>query len=126
MRYLMMVYGEEFDLDDFPPEDLEASLARFEVFHSEMAERGVMLAADRLHASDTATTVKVRNEKVITTDGPFAEAKEQVGGIYVFEARDLDEALEIAAQIPSAEFGAIEVRPIMKVPVEAGLEKGEK
>ncbi|MDX1437837.1 MAG: YciI family protein [Anaerolineales bacterium] len=121
MRYMMLVYGEEFDLEDFPPEVLKASLAQFNAFHEEMARRGAMLAADRLQPSGTATTVKVRDGRVLTTDGPFADTKEQLGGIYVFEAQDLDEALEIAAKIPAAAAGSIEVRPIMEVAVEEGL-----
>jgi len=83
-------------------------------FSEETKKAGKLIAGDALQATTTATTVRVRDGKRLTTDGPFAETKEQLGGYYIVEAKDLDEALAIAAKIPSARFGSIEVRPVMK------------
>ncbi len=82
-------------------------------FTDDIKASGKLLAADALQPVSTATTVRVRDGKTLTTDGPFAETKEQLGGFYLVEAKDLDEALAIAARIPSAKFGSIEVRPVM-------------
>jgi hypothetical protein len=82
------------------------------VFTQGIVQSGNFKAGDRLRPVDTATTVRVRDGKTLTTDGPFAETREQLGGYYLIEAKDLDEALAIAAKIPSARYGSIEVRPI--------------
>jgi hypothetical protein len=94
------------------PEGVYEAYGRF----TEMVnQRGVMRAGDPLERSDTATTVRVRGGKATTTDGPFAETKEILGGYYILDCKDLDEALEYAAQIPTATFGSIEVRPIREM-----------
>jgi hypothetical protein len=121
MRYLMLLYGDESAYASATPEQMGQMLADYNAFHGEMAQRGTMLAAERLQPSMTATTVSVSNGKTITTDGPFVETKEQLAGIYVFECKDLDEAIEVAAKIPAARHGKIEVRPIMEVPTEEEL-----
>jgi hypothetical protein len=90
----------------------------FMQFGAEYGASGKMSFAERLHDSSTATSVRKRDGKVLTTDGPFAETKEILGGIYVLEAENLDEAIEAAAKIPSVRFGTIEVRPIFEPPAE--------
>ena len=118
MRYMMMVYGDDAAYATATPEAMQQFMVEFDAFHGEMAQRGNMLVAERLHPVSTATTVRVKDGKTLLIDGPFAETKEQLGGIYVFECKDLDEALEIAAKIPSARFGSIEVRPVLLGPGE--------
>ncbi len=112
MRYLMMLYGDESAYANVTPEAIGQMIAAYDAFHGEMAQRGNMISAERLQPSMTATTVAVRDGKTLTTDGPFAETKEQLAGIYVFECKNLDEAIEIAAKIPAAKGGKVEVRPI--------------
>ncbi len=118
MRYLMLLYGDESLYASVTPEQMGQMLAEYNQFHGEMAQRGNMLAAERLQPSMTATTVSAHDGKTMTTDGPFAETKEQLAGIYIFECKDLDEAIEIAAKIPAAKAGKIEVRPIMEAPTD--------
>jgi len=97
------------------PEENAASYAKFVAFQDEMSERGILLGGERLRPTTDATTVRVQNGEVLTSDGPFAETKEQVGGYYLVDAKDLDDAVEIAAKIPAASFGSIEVRPIWEM-----------
>jgi hypothetical protein len=112
---MMMVYAEEVDWEHLPPEQIQASIAAFAAFHNDMAKRGNMQFAERLQPSATATQITVKQGQTITTDGPFAESKEQMGGIYIFDCQNLDEAIEIAARIPAAQWGGtIEIRPIME------------
>jgi hypothetical protein len=114
MRYMMMVYDQERDWSSITPEEAQASIDAFVAFHTEMAKRGIMQFAERLQSSQTATGVRVRDGKALATDGPFAESKEQMGGIYIFDCENLDEAIAIAAKIPSAQSGMIEIRPIFE------------
>jgi hypothetical protein len=90
-------------------------LAEYGSFMAEMQERGVLQGGERLRPTTDATTVRVRDAEVLTSDGPFAETKEQVGGYYLVDCKDLDEAIEIAAKIPHAKVGTIEVRPIWEM-----------
>jgi len=114
MHYMMLVYQDEEASRAASEEEMDQSMAAFGAFHQEMMERGNMTAAERLKHSDAATTVRVRQGETLTTDGPYAETKEQLGGIYIFDCKDLDEALEIASKIPTARSGVIEVRPIFE------------
>ena len=109
MKYLCLVYLEEKTFDAIPdrPSDPECF-----AFGEGMRKSGHYLAAEPLHPTTTAKSVRVRNGKVSITDGPFAETKEQLGGFYLIEAKDLDEAVQLAAKIPPARVGTIEVRPI--------------
>jgi hypothetical protein len=107
MEYLCLIYGSENEADEHP--DL---LPEYGAFGEEVASKGVMRGANRLRPAATATTVRIRNGKTTTTDGPFAETKEQLGGYYLLDCKDLDEAIVYAAKIPSAKYGSIEVRPI--------------
>jgi hypothetical protein len=110
-----MVYADETILAESCPGDAENRVAEHLLFTDEMRVRGVWRDEARLRPSDTATTVRVREGEVVVGDGPFAETKEQIGGFYLIECGDLDEAIEIAAKIPSARRGAIEVRPVWEI-----------
>ena len=115
MRYLMLICVEENSIEAFSPDEGNAMLAEYGVFMEEMGKRGVLQGGERLHPTTDATTVRVRNGETVASDGPFAETKEQIGGYFVVDAKDLDEAIEIAAKIPGAKFGSIEVRPIWEM-----------
>jgi hypothetical protein len=108
MEYVLLIYGDETAAHTGSPE----MLARFGEFTEEVVRRGVMRGGNRLRTTSAATTVRVRDGKTVTTDGPFAETKEQLGGFYLLDCKDLDEALELAAKIPAAESGSVEVRPV--------------
>jgi hypothetical protein len=112
MRYILLICTDESSDQAMSPAEGEAQMAGYMKFGEEMGQRGVLLGGERLRPTTDATTVQVRNGEVLTSDGPFAETKEQIGGYYAVEAKDLDEAIEIAAKIPGASKGTIEVRPI--------------
>ena len=109
MKYLCLVYGIESTLDALP-------VAECVEYLDVLRERNQCIAAEALQPVQTATTVRVRDGKVSVTDGPFAETKEQLAGFYLVNARDLNEAIQIAAQIPPVRVGSIEVRPIRELP----------
>ena len=111
MQYILLIYGAE--PTEAVPEDLMgAEMEAYNAFTAHLRRRGAMLAGDALLPTSSATTVRVVDGRTVTTDGPFAETKEQLGGFYVVEAADLDEAIAYAAMIPGATHGSIEVRPI--------------
>ncbi len=112
MRYILLICTEETADQAMSPAEGEAQMASYMKFGEDMTKRGALLGGERLRPTSDATTVQVRNGEVLTSDGPFAETKEQIGGYYAVEAKDLDEAIEIAAKIPGASNGSIEVRPI--------------
>lgn len=112
MQYLLLIYTEESA--EMPPvEVMDAEKEAYDVFTRHIAERGAFRGGAALHASATATTVRVRDGQTLATDGPFAETKEVLGGYYLVEAADLDEAIDFAARIPGARRGSVEVRPIV-------------
>jgi hypothetical protein len=113
MQYLLMIYRNEADLGKMDAAARQKMTAEYGVFTQSIIQSGHFKAGDGLQPSTTATTVRVREGKTLTTDGPFAETREQLGGYYLVEARDLDTALAIAARIPGATTGSIEVRPVM-------------
>ena len=113
MQYLLLIYDAEKVWQDMPKEESEKMFGEYMQFTADIKGSGHMVAGDALQPVSTATCVRVRNGKVQTTDGPFAETREQLGGYYLINAKDLDEATAIAARIPSARIGTIEVRPIM-------------
>jgi len=113
MQYLLMIYRNEADLAKMDPNARQKMSAEYGVFTQSIIQSGHFKAGDGLQPTTTATTVRVRDGKVLTTDGPFAETREQLGGYYLIEAKDLDTALGIAARIPGAKEGSIEVRPVM-------------
>jgi hypothetical protein len=111
MRYALLIYTAE--QTEVPPPDVQqAELDGYNAFTDHLKERGAYEAGEALDPTSTATTVRVRDGKTLTTDGPYAETKEALGGFYLVEAADLDEAIAYAAMIPGAQHGAIEVRPI--------------
>ena len=120
MRYLLLIYGPE-QTEQPSPEEQAAVMQAYDVFTRNVKERGAYLGGEALEPTPTATTVRVRDGQTLTTDGPFAETKEALGGYYLLEAKDLDEAIEYAAAIPGAAFGSIEVRPIWELPEEYGM-----
>ena len=112
MKYLCLIYNDEQTLARNSGTGVEMSKEYF-AFTQDIQKSGHMLGGNALQPTGTATTVRVRNGKVSTTDGPFAETKEQLGGYYLIEAKDLNDAIQVAARIPGAKTGSIEVRPIM-------------
>jgi hypothetical protein len=115
MRYIMLICADESGVQALSPAEGEAMMGEYMKFGEEMTKRGVLQTGERLHATTDATTVQVRDGEVLTSDGPFAETKEQIGGFYLVDCKDLDEAIEIAAKIPGARVGSIEVRPIWEM-----------
>jgi hypothetical protein len=113
MKYLCLIYEDEKAWLKLPKEQSDAIMNEYFVFTDEIRKTGQMVAGEALQPTQTATTVRVRNGKTATTDGPFAETKEQLGGFYLIEAKDLNEAIQVASRIPSARFGSVEVRPII-------------
>jgi hypothetical protein len=113
MQYLLMIYRNEAELKGMTAADGKKMTAEYGVFTQSIIQSGHFKAGDGLQPTSTATTVRVRDGKTLTTDGPFAETREQLGGYYLVEAKDLNAALEIAARIPGAKTGSIEVRPVM-------------
>jgi hypothetical protein len=111
MQYLLLIYSEESS--EPPPADVAAAeLAGYNAFTEDIRKRGLFIAGEALHPTSTATTVRIRDGELVTTDGPFAETKEALGGFYLVDAQDLDQAIELASRIPAARHGSIEVRPI--------------
>lgn len=112
MRYLLLIYHNEAEQATMSQEELGAEYRAYVAFGEEAKQRGVFLDTHALMPVSTATTVQVRAGKTLTTDGPFAETKEQLGGYYLLNCKDLDEAIEFAAKIPASKDGSIEIRPI--------------
>ncbi|HEY8339075.1 MAG TPA: YciI family protein [Egibacteraceae bacterium] len=112
MRYLLLIATDEDVAAALGDDERAAMTAEYLAFSEELRRRGVLLGSDRLRPTSDATTVRVRDGEVLVADGPFAETKEQVGGYYLVDCRDLDEAIEVAAAVPGARHGTVEVRPI--------------
>lgn len=115
MKYLCLVYQEEATVDALPGSLCDAIAAEVLDYRQELRQSGRLIASSPLQPVRMATTVRVRNGTVSITDGPFAETKEQLGGFYLIEARDLNEAIRVAAMMPSARLGSIEVRPLREL-----------
>lgn len=114
MQYLALIY----DVEDRPqsPSEFEEMMGGYFAFNEHSKKEGSFLGGEALQPTATATTVRVRNGETLLTDGPFAETREALGGFYLLECRDLDHAVELAARIPGASTGCVEVRPIMTIP----------
>ena len=112
MKYLCMIYDEEKKMAGMAKSELDTLLAEYQAFSESIKASGHYLGGNPLQPVHTATSVRVRNGKMSTTDGPYAETKEQLGGYYLIEAKDLNDAIQVASRIPSAKLGTIEVRPI--------------
>src|SRR5437879_3242570 len=113
MKYMLLVYGDEQASDEAEKEQCYRESA--EIAH-QIRATGRYLAAAPLHPVSTATSVRVRDGKRVVTDGPFAETREQLGGYFIIDVRNLDEAIDIAGRLPSASLGTVEIRPIMEIP----------
>ena len=113
MKYMFLIYTEEGSESQVPPAEREAMMSEYFAFTKEVSAQGVLVAGDELKPTSTATTLRLHGNQLATTDGPFAETKEQLGGFYILECQDMDEAVGWAAKIPGAKHGSIEVRPIV-------------
>ncbi len=113
MKYVCLIYDEEKVFDAMPKDQVDAVMGEYFALSDALTESGQMVAGEALQPVSTATVVRVRNGRLSTTDGPYAETKEQLGGFFLIEAKDLDDAIRIAGRIPSARFGSVEVRPVM-------------
>jgi len=112
MKYLCLIYSDETVWPKMPKAEADKWLTEYFAFGDSVKQSGHYIGSNALQPSDTATTVRVRNGKLSTTDGPFVETKEQLGGYYLIEAKDLNDAIQVAARIPGARHGAVEVRPV--------------
>ena len=117
MRYLCLIYENEKAWESKPQSELEALMGEYHTFTENIRSNGKLVAGEALQPTPTATTVRVRNGKISTTDGPFAETKEQLGGFYLIDAKDLNEAIQVASKIPPAREGSVEVRPVRELDV---------
>jgi hypothetical protein len=115
MKYLCLIYGDESLWEKMPKAEADKMYGEYFAFTDGIKKSGHYVGGNPLQPTQTATTVRVRNGKVSTTDGPFAETKEQLGGYYLIEAKDLNDAIQVASRIPGARLGSIEVRPVMAV-----------
>ena len=113
MKYAFTIYTDETQRENATPEQMQQMSQAYFELTQEMEQKGVLVAGDGLYPTPTATTVRVRDGERNVTDGPFAETKEQLGGFYVLDVKDLDEAIEWAAKIPTAQFGSVEIRPVL-------------
>lgn len=112
MKYLCLIFSDETTWSKMPPAEAEKWMADYAAYGAELKEKGQYVGSSRLQPSHTATTVRVRDGKMSTTDGPFIETKEQFGGYYIIEAKDLNEAIQAASRCPGARHGSVEVRPL--------------
>jgi hypothetical protein len=115
MKYLCLIYGDETQWQKMPKAEAEKVYGEYFAFTDGLKKSGHYIGGNPLQPTQTATTVRMRNGKVSTTDGPFAETKEQLGGYYLVEAKDLNDAIQVASRIPGARLGSIEVRPIAEM-----------
>ena len=113
MQYLLMICDNERRWDTLTPEQAQSTMSRYRTLTQDLAQSGHYKGGSQLQPTTSATTVRVRDGKRQTTDGPFAETREQLGGYFLIEAQDLDEAISIAERIPAAETGSIEIRPLV-------------
>jgi hypothetical protein len=118
MRYMLLIYGDPAAQAKMSEVEQKQYMADYYTYTDELAKTGKMGATEALMPATDATTVRVRNGKKVTTDGPFAETKELLGGFYIVDCKDLDEAIEWAAKIPDAKHGSVEVRPIWEIPAQ--------
>jgi hypothetical protein len=117
VQYLLLIYGDENGAAGMSPEDSQAVWNEWIDYTRTIAGEGILRAGEALEATTTATSVRVREDALQVTDGPFAETREQLGGFYLIECDDLDTAIEAARRCPGARFGTMEVRPVMPTPM---------
>jgi hypothetical protein len=113
MKYLCLIYDDEKLWTKMTQDEMGKMMTDYNAFTTDIKNSGHLLGGEALQPTSSATTVRVRNGKTLTSDGPFAETKEQLGGYYLIEAADLNDAMQVAARIPGATMGSVEVRPIM-------------
>lgn len=118
MQYMALIYADEAGWDTLSDADREAAYDRYRAFASDAGEAGVMVGGNELGSTRDATTVRVRNDETLVSDGPYAEVKEALGGYFLLECDSMQSALDWAARIPAVEYGAIEVRPVYVDPEE--------
>jgi hypothetical protein len=121
---MLLIYGDPSLAASMTPEEGEKMMADYYTFTQSIVESGEMLSGEPLQGVETATTVRVRGGRTASTDGPFAETKEVLGGYYLVDCKDLDRAIELAARIPAAHGGSVEVRPVMELPADMGAGPG--
>jgi hypothetical protein len=112
MKYLLLMYADESIGSNWSQEEMQAASKTWAVFRKELSRSGVLVSSSGVAPDSIATTVRVRNEKTMITDGPFAETHEQLGGYFLVDCQDLDEAIRWAEKIPTAKYGSIEIRPL--------------
>ena len=112
MKCLLLMYADESIGSDWSKEELQAAAKTWAEFRREMSASGVLISSSGVAPDTSATTVRVRNDKTMITDGPFAETHEQLGGYFLVDCKDLDEAIRWAEKIPTAKYGSIEIRPL--------------
>jgi hypothetical protein len=115
---MLLIYANASEVPEYTPEERQAALQAWFAYRNEAEAAGVLVSNDGLQPVSDATTVRVRNGKTLTTDGPFAETHEQLGGYFMLDCKDLDEAIGWAAKNPGAKFGSIEIRPVITYPQE--------
>ena len=115
MKYLCLIYSDENKMAALPESERKAMMSEYLAFTDSIKRSGHLVAGERLQRTPTAVTLRSRNGKMSTTDGPFAETKEQLGGFYLIEARDLNDAIQVASRIPGTRVGSIEVRPVWEL-----------
>ena len=115
MQYMLLIYHSEAQASAMSKADMAAQLDAYQAYTNRLVSAGVLRAGDALEPTTTATTVRVRGAETMTVDGPFAETKEQLGGYYLIEVDNLDEALKWAAELPESKTGSVEVRPVMNL-----------
>ena len=113
MKYLCLIYDDESKIASMPQAESDAFMAEYFAFSDDIRRTGHYVAGEALHPVQAATTLRVRSGKLSTSDGPFAETREQLGGFYLIEARDLNDAIQVAGRIPSARTGSVEIRPVV-------------
>ena len=123
MKYLCLIYDEEKKFGTMSKGDMDGMMSEYRAFGDEIKKKGHFIGGEQLQPVSSATTIRSRNGKISTTDGPFAETREQLGGFYFIEARDLNEAIAIASRIPSVRTGSIEVRPVVDHAAQATARK---
>jgi hypothetical protein len=116
MKYALLIYAAEKDWAEKSPDEQKRIYHEYWAYTVELKNSGKMCSCEPLDPTSTATTIRVRNGKTLPTDGPFADTKEQLGGIYVIDVKDLNEAMAWASKIPDARTGSIEIRPLMNIP----------
>ena len=113
MKFLLLLYGDESRWADASPEDVQQVMNAYDAFTREVTEAGAMVAGEGLQPTSTATTARMKGGEVVLSDGPFAETREQLGGFYLLECADLDEAVRWASKVPGVYEGSVEVRPVV-------------